>query len=386
MRRFASLCLLTILFAVSIPLIASAGIKVYENGDRYVETGGTVQVQYRYINPTEGPAVDDILMRRLRPYLMGTVTKDWVGKIEFDFGASLDENEVAVKDAYMQYKGLRRSTLTIGNAKPPFSREFLTSSKRILTVDRTFVGDHNVGTPDRALGLVATTHTEDTKLEAGAAVGSEDTDPSVSVLDFDTPVNRMADWNQGWLASGRVGYYPMGSFKYNQVDYRTEEFKVGLGGGAYYWWNDGDLNSYTQDDSSTSTSKADLDLAYSFEVDGALRGRGLSVDAEYHYLHGETVVKDFTGGLFQDGQTDVDIYSLVGGYTFPGERIGVAAAWELLDGTGYETGWQKTTLGLNWFLNEEHLKVQANYVMGRNVFGIDGNDSDNGILQFQFVY
>ncbi len=79
--------------------------------------------------------------------------KDWKGKFQWDMGKTTGDNEVAIKDAYMQYKGFEDMKITVGNANFPFSREFLTSSKYQQLVERTFVGDHDYGTPDRNTGI-----------------------------------------------------------------------------------------------------------------------------------------------------------------------------------------------------------------------------------------
>ena len=66
--------------------------------------GGRVQLQYYRADPDGGESTDDLFFRRLRPYIAGTVTENWMGKIQVDFGKAGDDDEVAVKDAYLQYK------------------------------------------------------------------------------------------------------------------------------------------------------------------------------------------------------------------------------------------------------------------------------------------
>jgi len=158
---------------------ATAGVVVYEEGDQKIEIGSRVQIQYIRIDPDEGDATDQVLFRRLRPYISGTVTKNWYGKIQFDFGKTLDGDEVAVKDAYMRYTGWKNMKLTIGNSKTPFSREFLTSSECLQTVERGFIGDHNFGTPERQLGFQLEGHNDSKKVSWALAFGGEQHDPDV---------------------------------------------------------------------------------------------------------------------------------------------------------------------------------------------------------------
>ena len=108
--------------AMALVPTADAGVVVYEKDDKKIEVGGRIQLQYLRTDARGGDTEDTTFFRRLRPYIAGTVTKNWWGKIQFDFGKSLDSDEVAIKDAFMQYKGWKNMTLTIGNSKTPFSR------------------------------------------------------------------------------------------------------------------------------------------------------------------------------------------------------------------------------------------------------------------------
>ena len=75
-----------------------------------------MQLQYLYVDPDDGISRDRIFFRRLHPYIQGSVTRNWDGKIQVDFG---DAEEVAIKDAYMRYKGWKNLELYIGNTKSP---------------------------------------------------------------------------------------------------------------------------------------------------------------------------------------------------------------------------------------------------------------------------
>ncbi|MCP4204394.1 MAG: hypothetical protein GY769_20990 [bacterium] len=367
---------------------AAAGVVVYEEGDKKIEIGGRIQIQYARVDPDDGDARDEVFFRRLRPYISGTVSKDWVGKIQFDFGKSLDGNEVAVKDAYMQYKGWKNKKLTIGNSKTPFSREFLTSSKRQQTVERGFVGDHNFGTPDRQLGFKLEGHNDSKKVNWALALGSQQLDPDAKIMDFDSPANNAADWNQGIVVAGRVDFHPRGAMKFDQGDFHSDGFKSSFSVAAFTWANDDDNNTRTDPTTglSTSSSKPDLDSAEGFELSAGVRGKGLSVDAEYQLISGDTVDPTFTGGVYRGGTTDLDKMQIEGGYMLKGSPVELVAAWETLDADNYETSWDATELGINYFWNKHKVKVQFTYRMGQNVFGVKGDDADTGLLQWQFVF
>jgi phosphate-selective porin len=149
--RFLSVALGALLVA-DLSFVTLGGVTVYEDGSKKIEIGGRVQLQFLKVDPDDGESTDKLFFRRLRPYIAGTVTENWMGKIQIDFGKAGDDDEVAVKDAYMQYQ-TGNLKVTIGNAKHGFSREALTSSKRQQLIERSFVGDHNFATPDRIAGV-----------------------------------------------------------------------------------------------------------------------------------------------------------------------------------------------------------------------------------------
>jgi len=375
---------LTIL-ATTVAVPAEAGIKVYEKDDKYVEIGGRLQLQYMMIDPEGGDSEDDVFFRRLRPYIAGSVTKNWEGKFQFDLGKAVDGGEVAVKDAYMRYKSAHGLKVTVGNSKTPFSREFLTSSKRQQMVERSFVGDHNYGSPDRMLGVNLAGKSGNKKVTWGAAFGSESVDPDARKLDFDTPVNRNCDFNEGWVVAGRVDFHPKGEMKFDQGDFgRDGKFTIGLG--AYSWSNDDDNNTYTTGGISTSSSKADIDSANGLELSFGYGAGGFSVDAQYNLVSADTVDSTFTGGLYRSGTTDLDTFAIEAGYMVAAKQFELVAGYESLDADGYADAWNRTSFGVNYFVNKHKVKSQLTYRIGENLNGVADNDANEIFLQFQYVF
>ncbi len=362
----------------------AAGIVVYQEGAKKIEVGGRLQLQYHTENPDEGSGEDDLFFRRLRPYILGSVTEDWDAKIQFDLGKASSGNEVAVKDAWMRYQA-DKMTVKIGNMKPYFSREFLTSSKRQQLVERTFSGDHNYGSPDRALGLGLEGKSNSKKMTWGAFVGQASIDPDAKKLDFDSPVNRDTDFNQGWLTSGRLDFHPAGELKKDQGDFGGES-KFTFGVAAFSWSNDGDNNSRTAAGVSTDAKKADIDSVTGFELSAGFRGNGFSGDLELQSQTADTVDAAFSGGLYRNGTADLSKLSLEGGYMIRPERVEVAAGYESLDADTYQDKWNRTSVGVNCFWNKHKVKVQATYRIGENLDGVSGFDADEAFVQFQFVF
>lgn len=377
---------------ISAPTARAAGPVVFENeaGDRFIEIGGRIQIQYNRTDPDGGDATDELIFRRLRPYIAGSFTENWYGKIQFDFGKAVDGNEVAIKDAYLRYDGWKNHRLYIGNSKTPFSRAFLTSSKYQQTVERAFVGDHNFGTPDRQMGLRLDGHNDSKKIGWKLAVGAEQHDPDVRRMDFDTPANDQGDWNQGIVYAGRLDFHPFGAMKFSQGDFHTDDLKATVSVAAFGWQNDDDNNPYTQEIGGVATcvnaGKCDLDSSEGFELSAAIRGFGFSADAEYQRVSGDTVDPTFTGGAYRDGTTDLDKLSLEVGYMLPKNHLELVAAWDSLDATNYQDAWTATELGVNYYWNQHNLKLQLNYRIGENVFGVAGDDQDTVLAMMQLLF
>ncbi len=375
---------LVLLLVLAAP--ANAGVKVYEDGDKFVEIGGRIQLQYTRSDPDSGESEDEWFFRRLRPYISGSVTKNWVGKFQFDLGKSSNDNEVAVKDAYMAYKGWGNKTFYIGNVKSVFSREFLTSSKRQQMIERSFVGDHNYGAPDRQLGFRLDGANDTGKVEWKVNLGNEAIDPDAKKLDFDSPANRNSDFNDGTVLAARVDFHPRGKMKFDQGDFNTSGSKFTVGLGAFSWSNDDDNNTYTAAGLSTSSSRVDIDSAEGLELSAGFRGNGLSVDAQYNSISADTVDPSFTGGLYRRGTTDIDAYALEAGYMLPTNKVELVLGAESLDADNYGAAWERKSLGANFFLNKHKAKIQLTYRMGENLNGSRGADEDEAFLQFQFVF
>jgi len=377
--------------AAGILVPATAGIVVYDKDGKKIEVGGRIQLQYRNIDASGGGDFDEIFFRRLRPYIQGTVTEDWMGKIQFDFGKAEDANEVALKDAYMQYLGWENHKITIGNSKTPFSREFQASSKRQQLVERSFGGDHNFGSPDRQLGIRLDGHAMDKKITYAAALGTEEHDPAINRMDFESPANAAGDWNEGVVVAARLDYHPLGYMKFDQADFRSDDWKINFSVAAFNWSNDDDNNTYT--DSGTgmvnatglADGKVDLDSAEGLELSAGVRGMGFSADIEFQKISGDTVDPTFTGGLYANGKTDLDIIAVEAGYMVA-SNVEVVAGWDTLDADNFTASTDRTSLGLNWYWNKHKAKLQLTYRTWDNVTGVPGSDLDEVIAQAQFVF
>lgn len=378
--------LVSIAIPVDVPHVNATGLTIYKNGDKYVKLGGRIQLQYHYKNPDGSDSVDSLFFRRFRPYIEGSIHKDWKGKFQWDMGKAKDANEIAVKDAYLQYKGFNNHKITIGNKKTPFSREFLTSSKKQQLVERTFVGDHNYGSPDRMLGIIIEGHNKTKMITYAFAVGNENLDPDANKLDFGSPANNDNDWNQGWIVAGRVDFHPFGLLKFSQGDFNGDT-KATIGVAAFSWSNDNDNNTRTTAGvASDPTNKPDVDSVVGFEVSGAFRTSGFSVDAEYNSFDADTVDSTVTSGIYKNGTTNLINLSIEGGYMIVPSKLELVAGYQTQDADNYAKKWNRTSVGVNYFFAKHDIKTQLTYRMGENLKGQEGNDEDEMFLQMQYVF
>jgi len=378
-RRIHSLACLFVIGSLTLPVCAGAGVK-YSDGEKYIKVGGQIQLQYHQEKPASGPSMDDIFFRRLKITIEGSAHKDWMGKIQWDMGKAEGDNEIAVKDTYFRYLGVKDMELTIGNMNFPFSRELLTSSKSQQLVERTFVGDHNYGTPDKNVGIHLTGNSGSKKVTWGASGAIASIDPDNKKLDFDTPVNRNDDFNDGFMLGGRVDFHPFGYLKFSQGDFKRET-RATIGVAAYTWSNDSDNNTNTPG----CTSMCDVDSVTGVEVSGAFRAAGFSIDAEYNSFDSETVEVGITDGIYKNGKSTLTNAAIEGGYMF-GQTIELVVGYQAQDADGYATAWNRTSVGVNWFINKHDIKVQLTYRIGESLNGVQNNDVDEAFLQTQFVF
>ncbi|MDX1748299.1 MAG: hypothetical protein R3324_20380, partial [Halobacteriales archaeon] len=193
------------------------------------------------------------------------------------------------------------------------------------------------------------------------------------------------DFNEGWYASGRFDWFPLGPHSLDQTDFDRGPFRFSVSTAGFTWSNDGDNDTYTAGGVTTSTKKADLDRATGFELSAGLRGRGFSVDVEAHRITGELVDGTLTAGLYESGETDLDLFALEGGYLFAGP-VEIVIGYDVLDATNYEDAWSRASAGLNWYWNKDKAKVQLTYRTSENVDGVPGLDQDETFVQFQYVF
>ena len=73
------------------------------------------------------------------------------------------------------------------------------------------------------------------------------------------------------------------------------------------------------------------------------------------------------------------------GYMFH-EKVEIVVGWDSLDADNFAHSTNRTSVGLNWYLNKHKAKLQTTFRSWENVNGVSGADLDELIAQFQFVF
>ena len=137
-------------------------------------------------------ANDGTEIRRGRMRFEGVFYKDWLTRLEADFA---DDN-VRVKDAFLQYNGFDLFNITVGQQKQNFSRELQESSNDLMFTERSLMNILAAPVVDRAIGINFQSAGENWVAKAGA------------YGDSITP-NTSTAGDEGWGISSRLIYDPI---------------------------------------------------------------------------------------------------------------------------------------------------------------------------------
>jgi len=391
---------------------AHAGVNVWQKDDSYVDVGLLVQVQARAIEGNGAGTdskTDSIFFRRLRPFFYGAFNKNWQGIIQMDFGDGYEGQDLktSIKWAYMEYLGLeenQQSSVKIGSFKPYFGREFLTLGPHLQTIERTFTGIQWYGTPDYMMGLGFTRLTPDRKMSYGVTAGTMSINQRADRIWFQSPQNETnSNVNTGYLVSGRVDFYPFGEMPFNPKPltanafdrsdfHNTQAWQVMMSVGGYGWWNNNNsLHGTTGtclagNNNVCPNGQSDVNQVYGVEASSGLRGYGFSGDIEYQRIHSDLRNATFTGGLYSNGGTDLNKFTINGGYMIFRDKVELAGSYALMTASNFPSNWDSYRVGLNYFVHEYAIRFSTDVTFNVNAYGTDGATETVGRLQAQFAW
>jgi phosphate-selective porin OprO/OprP len=116
-------------------------------GDSQLKVGGYMHSDGRfYLDDTGNRGTDAFVLRRVRPFLQGTVFKF----IDFHLLPDFGEGKAALQDAYLEIRYFPKASLRAGKSKTPFGLGRLQSATDIQFVER---GLPTGLVPNRDLGI-----------------------------------------------------------------------------------------------------------------------------------------------------------------------------------------------------------------------------------------
>lgn len=329
----------------------------YTSGDDLISKGAHIE------------ANDGTEVRRARMEMVGTFFKDWDFKSQFDFA----DNNVAVKDLYVQYNGLKNFEVTAGQQKQAFSRELQESSNDMMFMERSLMNALNEPTVDRAIGLNVGSFQKDWTGQVGIYGENVDANKESNKAD------------EGWGISTRWTYAP--------INEKTKVIHLGVAG------NYRDPNAANAVQSPTSQLRLRSETSHMsnlYLIDtGSINADAIKmVGLEANALYGPfTVGGEYTQMWLErkDGNDDAEFngWYTEASYTLTGEsrkykkgkfyklspkqdfslKNGTWGAWELAGRyseadltSGKIHGGQMSmlTVALNWYLND-NIRFMADY-------------------------
>ncbi|MCZ6827585.1 MAG: porin, partial [Gammaproteobacteria bacterium] len=301
-------------------------------------------------------------MRRARLGVSGDIDENWSYRAEYDFAGSSD-----ITDAWIKYSA-DWGSLTIGNQKPPFSLDFLSSTKFIPFMERAMAPTSF--SPGRRIGIGW-----DRAL----------TNWTFAAMLFGKEANQSINGDQGIGIAGRAAWN-------TQTD--STLYHVGL---AAMWMEPPSTEddtitfsarpeSHVTDEHLVDTTITQARSSTSLGIEFAARWGGLSAQAEFMSVD----VDQAAAGIGDPGFNGY--YAFVS--WFPGGefrpykngtfgRARATRAWEFgirfssidLDDGVFNGGEEKNiTLGVNYYVNPQ-LRFMANYIHADIDNGINGDET-----------
>lgn len=355
------------------------GIKVETaDGEFKAQLGGRLLFDSAWYQQDDTQLGDGTAFRAARLFLAGTLFRDWHFKGQYDFA----DNDLSAKDVFISYTGLNLFSLPlslkVGQYKPPFSMEQLTSLRFITFMER---GLSDAFVPGRIMGLSGWTHGEN--WGAGAGV-------------FGSTFGGDADdeGDEGWSGIARATVAPI----------KSEGRLVHLGGSVRYNNpNDEGVRFRAKPESNITDERlvdtgviSDVDRTLAFGAELAGLWGPMSIQSQW--VHTQVNRSDGNGDANFQGGYVFGSYFLTGesrnydhklgafGRITPLQRFGGGGwgAWELIarfswidlnddDLAAFAGGREDNiTLGLNWYPNS-YTRFMANYVM------VDSNHGEVGV-------
>lgn len=355
---------------------AQNNILVFQSKDKKYKFWFDNRVQVDFgtffgVNPDYDKIGNGATIRRARIAVKGQITEDWYGEVDTDFGDGIFE----LKDAYIEYSGLKNFAFKAGNFKEDFSMEATTTSRYLSFMERPMV----VATfgPSRHIGIQAEYLLKHFRASAGVFFQAiEDAEVATIVQDN----NKDYGLNQGMSYTGKVNYMPFNESRTMGLNigvagsYRQPKTDLELGMGDAVRYSTRNITSINRKKylDTDVIKDVDHDILYGVELAGYYKG--LRFQGEY--IGNNTYAKEntyyFNGWYAQAG------YLLFGGqhrfntsegeFTQPSRGkswgdVEVLARYDYLNlnsGDLFGGAGNNYTLGITYYVNNS-VKFMVNY-------------------------
>ncbi len=328
------------------------------------------------LNPDYDKIGNGVSARRVRFAIKAQITKDWYGEVDMDMADGVFE----LKDAIIEYDGVKNMEFKLGNFKEDFSMERTTSSRFLQFIERPMVTQALA--PSRHLGFQASYLRDHFRASLGmffqTIAGSEEAE---YVKDNNKDFGR----SQGYSFTSKVGWMPytkdrrMGLYIGGKASYRTpktDEATNDFGGMRFSTRSSTSINRKKYLDTNVIPN---VNHKWLYGLEGAAYYRGLKIQSEWIGTHvtGKDLNYNFGGHYVQLG------YLLFGGqqhfnvaegeFTSPGRGkkwgdVELNLRYDYLDlndnGVWGGSG-ENYAAGLNFYINK-FFKFAINYQHTKN--------------------
>ncbi|MED6299045.1 MAG: porin [Verrucomicrobiota bacterium] len=317
---------------------------LYSNSDSLLVNDlklvGRYQWQYADLNSDQGDWSDS----ENRRFRLGTEAKvlggNWKLKAEINVNDDFSPFYKSLEEAYIKYQGNDALNITIGKQKPAWSYEQSTSSRKILTFERSLLV--NQLSPKKTSGISASGSIENWNYVLGIYNGNINEEFG----DFN---------NSGEFALASIGYdYSKSS------DFDTAAWRLDL------------LHNKDETNNAAKPYKNSISLNHSLSQ-GVLT---LNTDL----IHAGSYSDDVYGLVLLPTYDISDKLQLVARFTYAssdGDGLRAQKRYERkasLTDSGYGEDYQSYYLGLNYYINDHKLKLMTGIEYADMDGGSDGGD------------
>jgi polyhydroxyalkanoate synthesis regulator phasin len=296
-------------------------------------------------------------VRRARILAGGNVFYPWM---KYFTQVTLEGGSTALRDAYIEADYYDVVKPRIGQYKIPFDREFLTSAFNLQLIDRSIAS--NAFSLQRDIGTQLSGEFIEDRLNYSVGI-------------FNGSGANRNNVDNAFMYVGRMVFTPFGSYPYSQAALDTPDTpKLAIGiAGAY-------LPGLEPEERKTlAGTLGDTDIlpvesdVYQLTADLAFKYQNFSFEGGYHF---RSIDPDEQTPF---GKENAQGFYLQGGYFLIPKKFELAARYAFVDpdnpNQNDDNKQQEYTGGLNYYMYEHNLKLQADYSFFRNETELGDHDN-----------